>query len=279
MDVNPRQVFLNSDHASFQFNLPSGVPDSSSVLFDFQEPIIAPNNYQMSIGVISFMMPASWNRVNDNNNKIYLTSSLGASNQLIEIPIGSYNVSTLRTKLNELFNPYSITITYDIPTNQYIFSITATNDFSFSSTSTALRLLGFTIKTTHTSTGTTLRSNSVVDLSGISQLYISTSLQTHNYDSRTKKLSNILCVIPVNQQSNGILQYTNHVPNRNIINPTVISRLHVFVSDEDGHLVDLRQARWSAVLVINFVQNVLNVVPNKIETQDIKPNNVGNEKA
>ena len=276
MDVNPRQIFLNSDHASFQFKLPNGLPDSSSVLFDFQEPIIAPNNYQMSIGVISFMMPASWNRVNENNNKIYLTSSLGASNQLIEIPIGSYNVSTLRTKLNELFNPYSITITYDIPTNQYIFSITATNDFSFLSSSTALRLLGFTIKTAHTSTGTTLQSNSVVDLSGISQLYISTSLQTHNYDSRTKKLSNILCVIPVNQQSNGILQYTNHVPNRNIINPTVISRLHVFVSDEDGHLVDLRQARWSAVLVINFVQNVLNVVPNKIETQDIKPNNVGN---
>ena len=269
MDTNPRQIFLNSDHADKYFIInETGGTDSSTCLFNFTEPIIAPPGYDISLGVISFMIPCSWNRINVYNNTLVLKTTAQPSGVSISIPIGSYNITTLKNTLNSLLSSHGIVVTYVTETNRYTFTA-GSGTFTFDSASTCLRLLGFTVNESHTSTGLVLKSNSVIDLSGIANLYISTSLQTHNYDSRIKKMSNILAIVPVNQQSNGILQYTDHQPIRNIVNPTTISQIHVFITDENGNLINLRNARWSGIMLVNFVPKVLVTIENKIVDQSI----------
>ena len=98
-----------------------------------------------------------------------------------------------------------------------------------------------------------LTSNRIVNLSGISSIYVHSSLLTNNLDSRTKTLSNILCRIAVDTASYGILQYINNNDFKCTVNDKSIDLLRIRLEDDDTNLVHLNGQEWVLTLQVDFM--------------------------
>ena len=115
-----------------------------------------------------------------------------------------------------------------------------------------MTLLGIS-KAQHSSNNNVLTSNRIVNLSGISSIYVHSSLLTNNLDSRTKTLSNILCRIAVDTASYGILQYINNNDFKCTVNDKSIDLLRIRLEDDDTNLVHLNGQEWVLTLQVDFM--------------------------
>ena len=237
--ISSRQIYLNSKDG-YRIN-PSYTSD---IFFFFNDVIAPPLNVVMEISVVSASIPMSYNIINSTNNLLVYNT-----NQTFTIPVGNYNALELASTIQNGIGILS-SVAYSSRFNKYTFA--STQQFTVEVGSTCLSLLGFS-KAQHSSNINVLTSDSIVNLSGISSIYVHSSLLTNNLDSRTKTLSNILCRIPVDTASYGILQYINNNNFKCTVNDKSIDLLRIRLEDDDTNLVQLNGQEWVITLQVDFI--------------------------
>ena len=127
-------------------------PYDFTVIFDNEDIVLNPNE-GMNVNIVSFSMMNSMYNVNKytSNNLFTLVKDDGTRTD-ITIPFGNYNVYTLMDKLNSLMTN-KINVTYDVATNTYIYTKTATENYNIIS-SNCSKLLGINNNTPILTTGT-----------------------------------------------------------------------------------------------------------------------------
>ena len=224
---------------SFQFNLNSAdgtkqnwyidnngnkTYDTNKILFDFgqDQRLACANDEKWTIAISGANIPLSYYVINNNNNKIVVTGhSTAAANGTYTITEGNYDVYSLLTALTNttttatelvqqtnatLFATY-FTTTYDDVRQEYTF--TSTSDFTFNSTSTALKSLGFVKGTSVSSVDHSLSSSTLINLGYTSTIFIQCSEFLNNgLDSNNLNYSStIIGTCYVTQNPPAMLYY------------------------------------------------------------------------
>ena len=75
----------------------------------------------------------------------------------------------------------------------------------------------------------------------------------NNINSSDVNNSNIICSIPINSSTGGIISYSNifNVSN-DVYNLSNITLLHLKLCDQDGLILDLNGCHWSLTLQIDI---------------------------
>lgn len=237
-----REIYLNSDDATATIG-----DDTSFCIFTFKSIVEVPPEVNILLSVKDAQIPVSFTNVNSNNNTFIYT--IGGNTTTVTIDEGNYTANTLRDTLNTALNG-TIVLTYDSTTNKY--TLACGSNFTVESHSGLIRVLGFTVSD-HASSNNSLTSDSVVDLSGLGGVFVQTNFLTSSQDSKTKNLTSILQKIPITQQGNGVVFYTNKNGYKSQIFDKAINEIHIKLLDEDQNLLNMNKARWRITLGLDFV--------------------------
>lgn len=237
----PKYVFLNSANARY-------VPDEALYIWDFDESLQCPPNHSFVISVRDAHIPYSWYQLNANNNRYYID---GAAHS---VPEGNYNIleliDILKTKHASLNFSYAETTNRVTVTSAAPFSMR--NDTNFEP---FLRHLGFRLDIYEGASSYT--SDSVVNLSGYSAIFLYSNLTSYNIDSTARRGSNVIARIPVNAVSNGIVFYTMPPGSiRQMITQHSISEIKLQLLDSLYFPLHLNYIDWSLTLQIEVVKVV-----------------------
>ena len=241
------QLHLSSNFADKLFN-------NNNADAEFYLPLIEiPSQYHLHVNVVHASIPFTFYNVNSSNNVLNYT--VDSINYSLVITQGNYNVNNFKSFLNS--NMSNFTISYDPIQNKYTFVNTANLNFTFSSTSSCLGLLGFTNQN-NTSINYSLTSTQTINLNPIRCVCVGSNLPSSNISLTSKNKNNIICSIPITTQANSIINYLN--PNNFKINTyaNVLSSLRIQLMDQDGNLLNLNGANWSMTIqfdVIDFVDD------------------------
>ena len=231
--VSSRQVHLNSTDANYK--------NHGNHVFFFDDIIETPRSVQMLVSLVNATFPMSFYVVNETNNELTYDSST------FTIPVGNYTITDLRNLLQTI--PKFTSVVYSRVTNRLTFQ--ANSSFSISEHSTCLALIGLTNKT-HFSVNNTLTSDSVVNLIGISSIYIHTNLLTQSIDSRTGGYSNLLARVPIDATRNGFLNFSPDASFRSQIANRTITFLTVSIEDDNGNNINFNEQEWVITLQFDF---------------------------
>ena len=244
ISIPSKQIYLSSDDANIKFN-----GNTSDCVWYFKDIIQVGEHLDIIMSINDVQIPMSYYIINSNNNTLNYNDG---SDRSVTITEGNYDVLQLRDTLNAsiLKTTSNITVTYDEKTNKLTFTADS-GDFTFKSSSTCFDLLGFS-SGTHTSSSSVLSSDIVVNLSGISAIFIASNFSTRNLDSRNAGFTSIIGKIPVNTASNGILTYTNKTQFKSIITEKTISVIHLTLEDEDRNIINLNGVGWIITLTAEF---------------------------
>jgi len=246
MDTQQLEIYLQSKYASYVVN---GTGKNSDLVFFLRDPVVCPRGRKMRYRVQNFIFPLSFYLVDDNNNSLVIDSTT------YTLTNGNYTASTLRDLLDGIL-PETYTVTYSTTTNKYTFSNTS-GDFTISSASTCLILLGFTEDEDHTSSSNSLTSDSVANLTGqYNCVYIQISnLTTSNIGVDGAKTT-VCKSIPVSETLGSIMYYQdNTAVYSNIFNESV-SFLHIRILAEDMRTpVDFQGQQWNMCLEFSFLKD------------------------
>lgn len=239
-----RELYLNSDDATAIIG-----DDTSFCIFSFKSVVEVPPEVNILLSVKDAQIPVSFTNVNSNNNTFKYTIGGVPGSTSTTIPVGNYTANTLRDKLNTVLTGF--TFTYDSTTNKFTINHVS-SDFTLESDSGLIRVMGFTVSN-HSSSSQSITSDSVVDLSGLGGIFIQTNFITSSQDSKTKNLTSILQKIPITQQGNGVVFYTNKNGYKSQIFDKSINEIHIKLLDEDQNLLNMNKARWRLTLGLDFV--------------------------
>lgn len=238
------QIFLNSKTANKYFD-----GYTSNCLFNLPH-LVLPRAKAIYISVQSASIPYSFYNV-DGFNDTLVYSLAGGSNQVITIPQGNYNTTTLRNYLISVMSGFNIT--YSSLNNTYTFTHSS-SDFSFKSSSTCMEILGFEENFQHDSTSKVLTSTCSINLFTIRNIYIqSSNLMLSNINNATPNNCSILCSIPLTSGQFSVVNYfnTNNVKSR-IDSVRNFTSLQVSLTDQDGDILDLNGCHFSLTLQIDI---------------------------
>ena len=244
MKTETIQIFLNSKTANKYFD-----GYTSNCLFNLP-PLIFPRNIAMYVSFQSAIIPYSFYNV-DGFNDTLVYSVGGGVNQVITIPQGNYNTTTLRNYLSSVMTAF--TITYSSLNNTFTFTHSS-SDFSFKASSTCMEILGFEENVIHNSSSTVLTSTCSINLFTIRNIYIqSGNLMLSNINNATPNNCSILCSIPLTSGQFSVINYfnTNNVKCRfdSVRNFTA---LQISLTDQDGDILDLNGCHFSLTLQIDI---------------------------
>lgn len=235
---------------------------TSGVHMTFNSQITCSSDEYFKISLVSFVCPYTWYNINERNNRVYVVESdEDGSNPkpmfYVEIGTGNYNIlqviQTLQDELNA-HTSYGITysISYSTPVNKITIQITTLNKratFDFTQLHTSYEIIGFTQDLHYATSSTSLTSDSVVNVQTDDVLYIRSSFTSdYTIDSQTKTNSNILQKIEVHVDV-GEFAYID-----NFITPIYyyasISAFDLWITDENGDLIDLNNKHWTCSLLV-----------------------------
>ena len=145
---------------------------------------------------------------------------------------GNYNITQL---VDYLTSVTGFTIVYNVITNKLTF--TYSTNFTFLSSSTCLRFLGF--DSSSASTNLSLISKICVNIMSIKRINVGSNLITYNINKSALNNYSILCSIPVNKPSYSLIEYnnTNHFRTNLFIN--LINVIKIKLTDEYEQLIEL----------------------------------------
>jgi hypothetical protein len=233
MNVSSQQVHLNSANATYTSH--------GKFVFFFDDVIMTPRNVHMEVSLVNATFPMSFYVVNDDNNTLKYDSST------FSIPVGNYSITELRNLLRtiSLFTD----VVYSRITNRL--TISANQPFTIHNSSTCLKLIGLT-NDDHSSVNNTIVSNSVVNLSGISSIYIHSNLLTKSIDSRTGGYSNLLARVPIDATRNGFLNFSPDNSFRSQIANRTIDFIAISIEDDINNMIDFNNQEWVLTLQFDF---------------------------
>lgn len=167
---------------------------------------------------------------------------------------GSYTGFTLATHLQTILGS-SATVSFD--SVSYHFTISVSGSITlYDAGSTCFGLLGFTTGTDHASSGGTLESSALVDLSGLTSIDVYTSLLCRNWPSGTSNIfSNQLAQIPITVPYGSQLSYLDaaggYVPIFDQAIPYV--KVTLLNSKTRGE-VEMHDQSWTVVLTFQVIE-------------------------
>jgi len=231
--LSSQQVHLNSDDANYISN--------GKYVFFFDDIIEAPRGVQMLVSLINCTFPMSFYVINESNNQLFY------NNTSFTFPVGNYSVTELRNQLKTISD--FTDVQYSRVTNKL--KILSSNSFTIHSTSTCLKLLGLT-KQSHVSVNNEITSDSVVNISGISSIYIHSNLLTKSIDSRRGGYSNLLSRVPINAIRNGFLNFSPDNIFRSQIANRTVDYIQISIEDDEENNIDFNKQEWVITLQFDF---------------------------
>jgi len=240
-----RQIYIQSGDAD---HIIDGIGDR---VYYFSEILHVPTHITMLMSIVDAQIPMSYYAINTTNYTLNYTES--GADKTYQLTAGNTDAITLKNDLTT--NLDNITCTYSTITNKFTFT-DSSGDFTFKASSTALKLLGFTPDTAHTSSSSVLTSNNCVDLSGTKAIYLQTQLGNYNIDSRTGQNTSVLTKIPVDTGGNGILKYTNKTNYKSAITAKHIGHLHIQLEDDNRNIIDFNGVNYSITFQLDFIETI-----------------------
>lgn len=251
LTYSPIEIYLNSNYYNYRFN----GNDNSNLLFYLKTPISRPNGYFIKMKLSNLTLPISYYLIDTTNNSLIIGTTT------YTIPSGNYNTTTFTTALNSLLTSIPIYVSFDESTNKFTF--TGLSNFTISSSSTCLDIIGFS--TGATSTLNTLTSDLVCDFSGKNNMiyFDVNNLSSFNISSSTGMRTSIIKSIVVDVQQAGVLYYENKTDACVYLQDNTISYLHIRLLEEDMEtLLKLNGVTWNATIEMSFVRIPETIVGN-----------------
>jgi len=267
--IDSKQISLSSNSAtskngslnsSLYFNLNNILKKDQDILYNL-------------ISVVHCEIPVSFYVINSTNNKLRIKIGTNPSVPYT-LTNGNYNASSFRTMLLGLLGA-NWTLTLNSFTG--IYTLGYISSFQIMSDSTCYTLMGFVANTTYTSNA----SYNIVmpypcNFLGITRLKIKSNvIQTHNIDSYSKGRSNILCTIPINNASFGLLIYTNFTNFKSIFPNNNLDYIDIQITDDFDQLIDFNGIDINITLQIDTVRkyltsedSLIDILKNEIEIEN-----------
>jgi len=239
---------------SFQLHLSSSCADAynnglTSDCEFYLPQIEIPSNFHIHVSIENFCMPYSFYNVNLNNNSLtYLENNTAYT---ITITNGNHNINSIITELMSKMTRF--TITYNSVTNKMTF-VNSLYDFTFSSLSNCLSLLGFSSNLS--SSSKTLTSDKVVNLCPYRCICIHTNLKTFSINKKYSNNTTLLASIPINSAPNSIIVYENKNNFKSNTFTNNISNIRIKLTDHDFNTLDLNGQHWTITLQFDIVDFV-----------------------
>lgn len=243
--LQSQEIYLDSQYATI--NTTDG--RNSDVYFFLNAPITVSTDHDIVMRIDNFVCPISFFVVNDTNNTLVVNSTT------FTIPEGNYNALTLSTALNTLLASLSITTTYNATTNKLTF--TRATSFTFQSTSTCFKIIGFEDGVAHASVGNSLTSDYVVNLSGTSLIYVDIpTVTTRNVSSKNNGgFTTIVKSVVADVPYGAILSYVNNTNSAVVLKEKYISFFQVRLLDDEYNTLDLNGQHFTLTLELFFYYN------------------------
>lgn len=237
------EVYLQSKYKTISIN---GDESNSDMIFYLNEPIIRPLGCDMRLRVSNFVFPLSYYLVDYTNNELVIGSTTYTLTE------GNYTATTLATHILSLL-PNTYSMAYNSITNKYTITNSSAN-FTIKSDSTCLVLLGFTEDTNHTSSGFSLTSDAVVNLTGNNMIYVDLkNVSTNNISSLTGRRTSIIKSIPVSSTLSSVMFFEDTSSVYSTVQDDTISYFHIRILAEDMEsLIDFQSQDWNMTIEIAF---------------------------
>lgn len=245
--MNQTEVYLQSKYKTIAIN---GDDSNSDMIFYLMEPIIRPLGQDMRLRVSNFVFPISYYLVDYTNNELVIGSNTYTLTE------GNYSATQLATHILTLL-PNTYSMSYSSITNKFTITNSSAN-FTIKSDSTCLVLLGFTEDVNHTSSGYSLTSDAVVNLTGNNMIYVDIkNITTSNISSLTGRRTSIIKSIPVSSTLSSVMFFEDTSSVYSTVLDDTITYFHVRILAEDMEsLVDFQSQDWNMTLEIAFTPSL-----------------------
>lgn len=229
-----RQIFLSSEDATLLGN---------TYIWPIRDIFVAPTGYRFLLSLIDCQIPFSFYSTSDQNNAMRVNGAR------VVVPAGNYNVKQILAKLRELLG---CDTSYDIVYNKVtlMFQNPTVLEEDPLTGDSLLKSLGF--QGTRYGPATTFTSDSVVNLLGVSAIYLRTNFSTLNVDSRSQSFSPILAKVPANSTAAGVISYINRSDFKATLYDSYISTIAISLTDSHGHNVNLNGQPWQCTLQVEY---------------------------
>lgn len=237
-----------------------------------------PDILHKQITLTSAQIPYSFYVVNYTNNTLVFKISTSPTFTSVNIPVGNYNGNNLCTQIKSLFqSSLGIVVSCVLSSVNGILTITClTNDFTISSQSTCLSILGFTPSTTYTSVSGILTAPYPLNLLGIKVLQVrSSTLNMLNYSSIHNGITTLLGTIPVSAVPFGMIDYKDRGDTKISFSNGSLDEFEIEILDgESGEYINFNNQDWT--MTFSFTITRLIEPPNKMNFSDLLRGAIGN---
>ena len=213
-----------------------------------------PNLIRAYVTVLNAQIPVSFYIIDETDNILdYTENSVSKS---ITIPIGNYNGNQMVTALNLGFtnNGSNVTATLNSQTGILKFLITGGASFTFLSTSTIKKILGFDEDITST---TLITMPYQLNLLGKKKLFINSNhLRNNAFSSKSFSCVQTIATIPVDQQPYNMISFVSVSDlEKNILFNKSIDTIDIQIVDEENKYIDFRNIDWSVTICLSIEKN------------------------
>ena len=213
-----------------------------------------PNLVRAYITVLNAQIPVSFYIIDETDNILdYIENSVSKS---ITIPIGNYNGNQMVTALNLGFtdNSSNVTATLNSQTGILKFIITGGASFTFLSTSTIKKILGFDENITST---TLITMPYQLNLLGKKKLFINSNhLRNNAFSSKSFSCVQTIATIPIDKPPYEMISYISVSDlEKNILFNKSIDTIDIQIVDEENKYIDFRNIDWSITICLSIEKN------------------------
>jgi hypothetical protein len=206
------------------------------------------------VQILSAQIPYSFYVVNYTNNTIVFKGNEDPSFTTATIPVGNYNANSLITTLVNIFDiDFAMTVTITLSSINGTITITRpTGEFTLSSDSTCLEILGFQKSTTYVSDSSVLTSPHPLNLLGIKNLQVRCgNLLMNNISSVQGGQTTLLCSIPVSAVPFGMIDYTDKGNLITVYNADLDDLDIEIIDGETGQYINFNNQDWCITLAFH----------------------------
>lgn len=254
--ISSRQIYLTSSSADKHNN-----NNNADSMWFFKDTITVPESINVMVSVIDAQIPLTFYSIAEGRNQLKFNVTPPDINETqthtLDVSDGNYSIMELLEVVNGHpgFSENNINASYSTKLNKVVFTSSDGRDFKLEN-STLLKHLGFSNKIHSLNADNKIKSDTGVNVNGISCIYMATNLTTKNLDSRNAGFSNIISKIPVNTAFNGMIFYQPSVKFSTEIAEKQLSFIRLTLQDDiTGNTINLNNVDWSCTLQLDFVQD------------------------
>jgi hypothetical protein len=238
----------------------NGIKNNGSFLSDVYFPFTGilkedPTILEVNLSLQSAQIPFSFYNINIYNNTLDITYNSILYN--LQLTRGNYNANNLITELLNQLQPITTTLQITISpiTGKLLFNDTSLTNYTIESTSTILKVLGFEVNTSYTSTLGQLTPPFPLNLLGTLNIKITSSeIAVSNIDSVVGGNYNILASLPIEAGNFGLILYDNISNIQSPLKNISLDGFDIKLLDDDNNLINFNNCDWSITIVLNITR-------------------------